>query len=527
MVVFGALMVGFGLSDEDALELAIDVYAPRAWPGEDPEEEKFEHKVDEIDRHGSERFQPLELAIVAREVRRGAALTRSDAVTEGLRPLLATGAPTDAIVTATESLRTWEFALVQNQKGEIKNNAYNTAITLELHPDWSGLFGYDEFTHAVVFLRDSTILGLPACAGDAFHEDHHVEAVQIWFAKRAHEPNKAALIDAIHHAARQRSYHAVRAYLERVRGTWDGIDRNLADYLGAAPTPYHRAVCAKWLRSAVARAMIPGDKADTMLILEGEQGWRKSTALKALCPDVRWFYEAASRDVGGKDFMQDMNGKWFCEVPEVDQLIRSRDESELKALLTRTSDNYRPSYARKSQDFPRQLVFAGTTNKDDYLRDETGNRRYWVVRCGTEGPVLDGAICDDRDQLWAQALAEYEAGQARRRAGEDVAVWWLTPAEEAMARSEQADRLEGDPWTEAVRDWLDARGTEPFTIRDVLGGLPGAKPAADQTQADFNRMAKVLRKMGLRDRRARVGGDMRRVWSAVDSANRCPGGEPF
>src|SRR6185436_4380378 len=175
--------------------------------------------------------------------------------------------------------------------------------------------------------------------------------------------------------------------------------------------------------------------------LEGEQGWRKSTVLRALCPDQRWFYEAASRLVGGKDFMQDMAGKWLCEIPEVDQLISSRDESELKALLSRTSDNYRPSYARKSRDFPRQLVFAGTTNKGDYLRDPTGNRRYWGVACGV---VRDAAVCDDRDQLWAQALSEYEAGQP----------WWLAPDEDLLAREEQAARLEGDPWTDFMWEWL-------------------------------------------------------------------------
>lgn len=512
LVVFGGLMIGFGLDDETALELAIDVYAPRAWPDEEPDEDGFQHKIDEIDRHGSERFQvPLELAIVAREVRRGAALTRPDLVTAALAalPVPAGDGAGDgaegpsALERAEERLRTLDFRLARNQKGELKNNAYNTALVLELHPMCAGLFGYDEFTHNVVFLRDCEAAELRAPAGAIFDEDHHATALQVWFARYFHEPNKAALIDAVHLIARERPFHAVRAYLDQVRGTWDGVDRNLVDYLGAEQTPYHRAVCAKWLRSAVARAMVPGSKVDTMLILEGKQGWKKSTVFLALCPDTRWFYEAASRLVGSKDFMQDMAGKWLCEIPEVDQLISSRDESELKALLSRRSDNYRPSYARKSRDFPRQLVMGGTTNKSDYLRDPTGNRRYWAVACGVLGPILDAKLCDDRDQLWAQALEEYEAGLQ----------WWLAADEEVLAADEQEARLEEDPWTEHLWEWLAER-PDPidFTSSEALSALPGAKPVADQTQADLNRIGKVLRKMGLVCHRKRVGTDRLRVW---------------
>jgi predicted P-loop ATPase len=513
LVVFGGLMVGFGLDDETSLELAIDVYAPRAWPDEEPDEDGFQHKIDEIDRHGSERFQvPLELAIVAREVRRGAALTRPDLVTAALAalPVPAGDAAGDgaegpsALERAEERLRTLDFRLARNQEGELKNNAFNTALVLELHPMCAGLFGYDEFTHNVVFLRDCEAAELRAPAGAIFDEDHHATALQVWFARYFHEPNKAALIDAVHLIARERPFHAVRAYLDQVRALgWDGIDRNLVDYLGAEPTVYHRAVCAKWLRSAVARAMVPGSQSDNMLILEGRQGLRKSTALKCLCPDVRWFYAAASRMVGSKDFMQDMNGKWLCEIPEVDQLISSRDESELKALLTRTSDNYRPSYARKSSDFPRQLVFAGTTNRDDYLRDPTGNRRYWAVECGITGPVQIAKLCDDRDQIWAQAFHEYASGLP----------WHLDPEEEGLAAIEQEARLEDDPWVDHLWTWIAER-PDPidFTVYEALSALPGAKPVADQTQADLNRIGKVLRKMGLVCRRKRVGTDRLRVW---------------
>lgn len=543
LVVFGALLVGFGLDDETALDLAIDVYAQRWW-GDDPkgiDEDGIARKLDVIDQNGSERFTvPLELAVRARTVRDGMALTRPDAITAALAALpaaaLAGGDPdgddedgdpaaieraqVDAMKKIEGRLHTLNFKLQRNQKGELKNTAFNTALVLDLHPIWSGMFGYDEFTHNVVFLRD--VVGAPefrgVAAGTIFDEDHHATALQVWFGSNAagyHEPNISSLIATVHLIAKERRFHAVRAYLDKVRAMgWDGIDRNLCNYLGAEQTPYHRAVCAKWMRSAVARAMRPGCQADNMLILEGNQGLRKSSVLKALCPDVRWFYAAASRMVGSKDFMQDMNGKWICEIPEVDQLLSSRDESEVKALLTRTTDNYRPSYARKSQDFARQLVFSGTTNVGDYLRDVTGNRRYWGVACGR---INDAAVCDDRDQIWAQAVAEYDRGE-----------WWhLTPEEVVLAEDEQEGRLQGDPWSAAVEKWLAERTGEPFSIHDVLSALPGAKPVADQTQADLNRMGKLLRKMGLQKRTTRSGGDRHKLWFPPDPAMRGPGGEPF
>lgn len=501
LLAVGALMVGFGLDDETVFDLTAEVYCPRAWPGDAPDETQIAHKIDQIDINGSERFTvPLQLAVVARETRRGAALILAPVSI----PELPASVPPTPDRDPTQLLATLEYRLSRTAKGELKNSVHNTLLVLSLHPLWRGLFGYDEFTHDVVFLRDPIgVLELNQVhAGDIFNEDVHPTPIRSWFGRGFHEPSTAEMIAAVHTAAKERRFHAVRRYFDGVRGTWDGVDRNLVDYLGAEPTPYHRAVCAKWLRSAVARAMVPGAKADTMLILEGRQGLRKSTALRCLCPDVRWFFEAASRDVGSKDFMQDMRGKWLCEIPEVDQLIQSRDESELKALLSRVSDNYRASYARRTQDFLRQLVFGGTTNKGGYLRDETGNRRYWAVACGVIGPILDGAICDDRDQLWAQALAEYEAGE----------VWHLTSEEDVLATQEQAARLETDVWTDSVQAWLEVRGDEPFTLVEVLGSLSGAKPVADLDQRDMNRMAKLLRHLGYEARRQRCGGRPTKLW---------------
>ncbi len=427
----------------------------------------------------------------------------------------------DSVEMHEDRLSTLNSRIKRNAKGEVRNLVFNTLLSLEMHHEWRGVFAWDDFTQETIFLRAPTAPELSSVkVGDVFDEDRHVGLMQAWFGKKEyHEPAPSAMITAVHTIAQQHPFHAVRAYLEGLRGKWDGVDRSLVEYLGAEITQYNVAVCGKWMISAVARAMVPGVKADPMLILEGRQGYRKSTAIRCLCPDTRWFFEVASREVGSKDFMQDMRGKWLCEIPEVDQLTLSRDESELKALMTRQSDNYRPSYARKSRDFPRQLVFAATTNKSEYLRDETGNRRYWPVACGVVGSIREAALCDDRDQLWAQAVFAYDAGQAARAAGGNDCVWWLDPEESLLAEAEQRLRLEEDPWTIGVKDWLEANPVavaEGFRTVDVLKDLAGAKPMADLEQRDANRMGKTLRLMGFESARVNTPGGKVRLWRKLD-----------
>jgi predicted P-loop ATPase len=423
------------------------------------------------------------------------------------------------LLTQSEAISTWRGSLEVNAKGEIKNTVDNTLRTLNINPFWHGMFGYDDFTTEVVFLRDSEVPHLKAKAGDVFNEGTHVTSMQSWFgAARVNEPTPTGMIAAVQRIAEDRRFHLVRDWLQKLP-LWDGVDRSLCGYVGAEPTPYHEVVCRKWLISAVARAMQPGCQVDTMLILESEtQGWRKSSLLRALLPDTRWGLETSDADVGAKDFMQDLRGKWIAEIAEVDKLIGGRDASVLKSFVTRRDDTYRPSYARKARDFPRQVVFFGTTNKTDYLRDDTGNRRFWCVRCTRE--VNIGALKRDREQIWAQALTDYFAGHELALElddARDAFVWWLTPEEEALARDEQADRLEQDIWTPHVKEWLQAhadRVAEGFLATDVLGGLPGAKPLADLSRADEMRMTKTLRMLGFEHRRVQVDGARCWKWFA-------------
>ena len=208
--------------------------------------------------------------------------------------------------------------------------------------------------------------------------------------------------------------HPVRDYLTAL--VWDGISRLdswLITYLDAEDTPLIRAIGSRWMISAVARIMQPGAKVDHMLILEGPQGGKKSSALKTLA-GAEWFTDELA-EIGSKDAAQQMRGIWIIEIAELDAISRA-EVSRIKAFLTRTTDRYRPPYERYVVEVPRQCVFAGSVNPETYLRDETGNRRFWPVRCGS---IDIDALRHDRDQLWAEAVARYRQG----------AIWWLDEPE--------------------------------------------------------------------------------------------------
>jgi putative DNA primase/helicase len=230
----------------------------------------------------------------------------------------------------------------------------------------------------------------------------------------------------------------------------------------------------RWFLSAVARVYRPGCKADCAVILEGPQGAGKSSALAALVPDPEWFADDIA-DLGCKDSAQDLRGKWIIELGELSAMRRAEVE-RTKAFMSRAVDHYRPSYGRRSQDFPRQCVFAGTTNADAYLGDETGNRRFWPVKVGT---IRLGALREVRDQLWGEAVAAFEAGEK----------WWLDAEVEAAAAEEQGERRIVDPWEERVLQ--HAVGRKEIGIDAALEEL--GVPVERRGQGEANRIARILR----------------------------------
>ena len=296
--------------------------------------------------------------------------------------------------------------------------------------------------------------------------------------------------DTVHQAvdmrAHERTVHPIRQYLEALE--WDGKDRLhswLPFYLGTDDNAYSRGIGAMFLIAMVARIFEPGCKADYMLVLEGHQGARKSTACAII--GGSYFSDNLPDVSDGKDAAQHLAGKWLIEIAEMSALSRA-ESATLKAFITRQTERFRPSYGRKEVIQPRQCVFIGTTNKSIYLRDETGGRRFWPVKIGVIDTEL---LVRDRDQLFAEAVHRYLGGDP----------WWPTSAfEQEVIHPEQEHRFETDAWEEIVAAWLVGR--VKTTVGEVAKDALHIETPRINT-ADQRRVAAALERLGW----ARLGKD--------------------
>ena len=346
----------------------------------------------------------------------------------------------------------WAGRLRLDLTGTPERNEANVITALSSDEAFAGTLVFDEFRQEIVVNRplpwDHDAAAIPRPWTDA----DDVRCAE-WLQRRDINVAPVVVSRSVGAVARDIRVHPVREYLNRLQ--WDGTPRLetwTINHLGAADTPVNRTFGASWMIAAVARIMQPGAKADYMLILEGPQGAKKSSALATLAGDG-WFTDELA-EIGSKDAALQMRGVWIIEIAELDAIGRA-EVSRIKAFLSRTVDRYRPPYDRYVVDVPRQCVFAGSVNHDTYLRDETGNRRFWPVRCGRID--LD-ALRRDRDQLWAEAVVRYRQG----------AIWWIDDHDLIAAASvEQEARVEPDAWHALIERWL------VFEKRQVNRGYAG------------------------------------------------------
>ena len=329
---------------------------------------------------------------------------------------------------------------------------FNALCALREAPEWQGVLVYDELALTVMVAK-------PPPWQMSQHND--------WIMRRWTDRDDVLTTEWLQHAgigvpvsvtrdavqaiARASSFNPIRDYLTSLE--WDSTKRVQLfahKYLGAENDAYHAAVGKCTLVASVARVMSPGCKADHIPILEGEQGTLKSTVLHTLYSP--WFSDDLS-ELGTKDSKMEMNGVWCLEIAELTSM-RKTDVERVKAFASRRTDRFRPAYGKHVIEMPRQCVCIGTTNADRYLKDESGARRFWPIRCGVIDIV---AVKRDRDQIWAEAVALYLAGEP----------WWLTDATDVeAARDAQDARYVEDTWDEAITEYVYAK--DEVAVSDVL-----------------------------------------------------------
>lgn len=329
----------------------------------------------------------------------------------------------------------WLRLLEVDKRGKICQTINNAYIILTHDPVLKDSIGYNRMTDAIM-----AIGGLPwnAADGERLWTDADDSGLRQYLEHAYGVGGSQRVLDALNNAATAHAYHPVQDYLAGLPA-WDGVprvDALLIDLLGAEDTPYVRAVTRKTLIAAVARALVPGIKYDYMTVLVGPQGCGKSTFCRWL--GGKWFNDSVTL-VGTKDSYEQLQYSWIVEIGELAAARRS-DIETLKMFLSTTADTFRAAYARRTRTVQRGCVFIGTTNSDIFLRDATGNRRFWPVQIlGVDGVKAVARMTEElRQQVFAEALAAWKTGKEELFLDAEMLV---NATEQQAAYSEDDGRL--------------------------------------------------------------------------------------
>jgi putative DNA primase/helicase len=309
---------------------------------------------------------------------------------------------------AAEDTKAWKAGLSYNENGKLLQTIHNALLVLRNDVRLKDKICFDEFTRRELVKGNTP---WKKYDGSRPWVDTDDAGLRHYLERAYGLKGREVIQDAVSLIMLENAYHPIKEYLSTLE--WDGvprIDTALIDLLGAEDTAYTRNAMRKWMVAAVARLRNPGCKFDHMLILIGDQGVGKSQFFNRIARQSAWFSDSISRFDNTKESMENLAGKWIIEVGELSGMKRTEVE-HIKTFLTKQEDTYRPSYGRRLETFKRQCVFAGTTNRDDFLQDATGNRRFWPIEVKDTTGMWDKLTPDYVDQLWAEADDIYTFGQ--------------------------------------------------------------------------------------------------------------------
>jgi hypothetical protein len=340
----------------------------------------------------------------------------------------------------------WETKLeLHHKSGMPLPTAGNVELFLT-HGIWRGILAYDAFGNTEV-IRKALPWREPERPGRSYEPwlGADDKRLQHWFAKVHGISTDKTIRNAFTEVVHRNTFHPIKAYVESA--TWDGVpraERIFIDYLGAADTHYTQQATRKMLLAAVTRLYRPGCKFDQMLVLVGPQGAGKSSLLAKLGRE--WFSDSL-RTFENKEAGEHLQSGWIFEIGELSAMKKTEVE-EVKAFLSKTEDRYRVAYDRQVSEFPRKCVFFGTTNTRDFLRDATGNRRFWPIEVFPDRAVKshwDELTDDEVCQIWAEVLSWFKAGETLE----------LDSEARMEAERQQASHMETDPREGLIQEWLD------------------------------------------------------------------------
>lgn len=355
-------------------------------------------------------------------------------------------AEAQTVFTAENAESDWMAKLEINKQGQVVPSAENILLILDNDENLKGSVAFNEFTRRLCVVKDTPWKKCDDPINGTPWDDFDDSALRVYLETTYGISNKAKVTDTLNVTMVGNQFHPVRNYLKGLK--WDGIKRGehlFVHYMGAEDSEYVRVVTRKWLTAAVARIMRPGIKFDNMIVLVGAQGIGKSYLAKTLSKG--WGSDTFTT-LSGKEAFEQLSGAWIIEMGELSVMKKAEVES-VKMFISKQEDNFRAAYGRHVQSVKRQCVFFGTTNDDAFLRDRTGNRRFWPISVDKDEALYSvfSLTDEDIDQIWAEAMTWYKQGESL----------FLPDRIARQAAFEQSKFLIDDPRIGVVKDFLDKR----------------------------------------------------------------------